>query len=649
MSFAVPRNLPNLASSQRSLEDTYWSSSQNSRFSTSGISISPFSAFGKKSDSQRLPMYKDKPFGPDSPPRRRSWRFYIIAVSLFGFIWWFLLLPFFTSKHTPRTPWGEKKPLDWVKGVARARIWDSRRTAVVEAMTRSWSAYEKYGWGYDEFHPNTKSGRHMVPPTGLGWIIVDALDTLMLMNLTTQVKHAREWISGTLTYDLDHDVNTFETTIRMLGGFLSAHYLQTEFPYLCPVDLSNGGEDLYLEKATDLAERLMGAFETETGIPYSSINLKTMKGIASHADGGAASLAEATTLQLEMKYLAKLTGEKDYWDKAEKVMEAVDDAHAPDGLMPIYIHPSTGQFTSDNIRLGSRGDSYYEYLIKQYYQTSEQEPIYKDLWEESLAGIKKHLITYSYPSNFTILAERPWGLEGKLEPKMDHLVCFMPGALALSTTGGLTVAEMQKRKLWTAEKQENLNLAVELMTTCQGMYEVTRTGLAPEIAFFHLPTPADGIPDLYTYDPKHKPMSDKFDPSQDADWRQDFIIKPGDAHNLQRPETVESLFYMYRITGDAKYREWGWKIFEAFMKHTEAADDAGYTSIGNVNEIPPPTRNNMESFWPVSLMERFTILKLTLDRLKHSNTSTYYSAPKISYLLTRSYSTQKLIRSLDLN
>jgi endoplasmic reticulum Man9GlcNAc2 1,2-alpha-mannosidase len=199
----------------------------------------------------------------------------------------------------------------------------------------------------------------MAPPTGLGWIIVDALDTLMLMNMTTQLKHAREWIATTLTYDLDHEVNTFETTIRMLGGFLSAHYFQTEFPTMCPVDLGRGGEDLFLEKATDLAERILSAFETSTGIPTSSVNLKRMKGIPSHFDNGAASLAEATTLQMEMKYLAKLTGEKNYWDKVEKVMEVVDASGQPDGLKGIYIHPETGQFTSNNVRLGSRGDSFY--------------------------------------------------------------------------------------------------------------------------------------------------------------------------------------------------------------------------------------------------------------------------------------------------
>jgi mannosyl-oligosaccharide alpha-1,2-mannosidase len=40
-------------------------------------------------------------------------------------------------------------------------------------------------------------------------------------------------------------------------------------------------------------------------------------------------------------------------------MEVVDEQEAEDGLVPIYIHPDSGEFKGDNIRLGSRGDSYY--------------------------------------------------------------------------------------------------------------------------------------------------------------------------------------------------------------------------------------------------------------------------------------------------
>ena len=184
----------------------------------------------------------------------------------------------------------------------------------------------------------------------------------MIMNLTSRLSHAREWMSTTLTYNQDHEVNVFEMTIRMLGGLLSAHYLSQTFPDMAPLaddDAGKPGEDLYLEKAADLADRLLGAFDTESGVPYASVNLQTLKGKPPSIDGGASSTAEAGSLQLELKYLAMLMGEKVYWDKAEKVIQVIDDNGMEDGLLPIFIYADRGTFRGENIRFGSRGDSYY--------------------------------------------------------------------------------------------------------------------------------------------------------------------------------------------------------------------------------------------------------------------------------------------------
>ena len=58
------------------------------------------------------------------------------------------------------------------------------------------------------------------------------------------------------------DINTsvFETTIRELGGLLSAYELD--------------GDVIFLQKATQLADRLLCAFNTPTGIPHTTVNLK---------------------------------------------------------------------------------------------------------------------------------------------------------------------------------------------------------------------------------------------------------------------------------------------------------------------------------------------------------------------------------------
>jgi hypothetical protein len=90
-----------------------------------------------------------------------------------------------------------------------------------------------------------------------------------------------------------------------------------------------------------------------------------------------------------------------------------------------------------------------EYLIKQYLQTSE--PMYRGMWEEALAGIQKHLIIPTKHAKLSIVAELPNGIGGSLSPKVDHLVCFLPGAIALGATTGLMEAEARRLPTWTAE------------------------------------------------------------------------------------------------------------------------------------------------------------------------------------------------------
>ncbi|KAI9887299.1 MAG: mannosyl-oligosaccharide alpha-1,2-mannosidase [Watsoniomyces obsoletus] len=607
MSFTIPRNVPSFTNPQRRAEDNRWGSSGSVHGRGPAAPMSSSPRMGSMFERRELPMYKDKPYNYSSAGRRRQWwRRKRVAASAFllfiGLLWWLNVV---TRSSDTRTRHARKGSgiFGWLSGGRSVIDWDERREKVKDAFIRSWDSYEKYAWGQDEFHPIAKTGREMVPG-GLGWIIVDSLDTLMIMNLTSRLVHAREWISTHLDYEKDHDVNTFETTIRMLGGLLSAHYLSTTFPTMAPLTDDNEGapgEDLYLEKATDLADRLMGAFSSATGIPYASVNLKELKGLPSHVDGGASSTAEASSVQLEMKYMAYLTGEKQYWEKAEKVMQVIDDNGVQDGLVPIFIYPENGLFRDQNIRLGSRGDSYYEYLIKQYLQTSKQEPVYLEMWEQALAGVRKHLITYSNPSNITVLGELPEGIGGPLSPKMDHLVCFMPGTIALGVTGGATEAELRAQGKWTQKQTEEMQLARQLMQTCWGMYEATETGLAAEITYFNI------------YDPPlmeadHVRPLEHLSSAKDAKWKEDYVIKSLDTHNLQRPETVESLFYLWRITGDEKYRHWGWEMFESFMKQTIVEDGRGFTSLDNVNEIPPPKRDNMESFWLAETLKYFYLL-----------------------------------------
>lgn len=223
-------------------------------------------------------------------------------------------------------------------------LWEDRKNKVKQAFLHAWNAYRRDAWGKDEYHPITKYGTNMIQK-GQGFTIVDSLDTILLMGLDKEFQEAKAWVRDELNFDQDGDVNLFETTIRVLGGLLSAYD-------------QSGHDPVFLTKAVDLADRLMGGFETPSGIPYASVHLKDRRGVPSH-DRGISSTSEVATLQLEFKYLSYLTNDDKYWKAAENVVLKMRQLDSLDGLVPIYINPYTGNFHGGEIRLGSRGDSYY--------------------------------------------------------------------------------------------------------------------------------------------------------------------------------------------------------------------------------------------------------------------------------------------------
>ncbi|OMP84910.1 Mannosyl-oligosaccharide 1,2-alpha-mannosidase [Diplodia seriata] len=65
---------------------------------------------------------------------------------------------------------------------------------------------------------------------------------------------------------------------------------------------------------------------------------------------------------------------------------------------------------------------------------------------------------------------------------------------------------------------------------------------------------------------------------------------------------------MWRITGEVKYREWGWEMFQSFVKYTLVEDGSGFTSINDVTNPSPPARDNMESFWLAETLKYLYLL-----------------------------------------
>ncbi|XP_068617023.1 mannosidase, alpha, class 1B, member 1b [Brachionichthys hirsutus] len=408
--------------------------------------------------------------------------------------------------------------------------------AVQEAFKHAWKGYKDFAWGHDELRPLSKSYTEWF---SLGLTLIDSLDTMWIMGLKEEFEEAKAWVASELTFNKNVDVNLFESTIRILGGLLSTYNLT--------------GDQLFLDKAKDIGTRLMPAFNTPSKIPYSDVNIGT--GTAHPPRWTSDStVAEVASIQLEFRELSRLTEDPRYQAAVAEVVTQIHKLDGKlDGLVPMFINTNSGRFSHQGTyTLGARADSYYEYLLKQWIQGGKEENQLLEDYLQAVEGMKRHLLQKSSPSGLTFVGELS---HGEFSPKMDHLVCFLPGTLALGAHNGLPA--------------DHMDLAQRLMETCHQMYVQMETGLSPEIVHFNMYQGS----------------------------AQDVNVKFADRHNLLRPETVESLFYMYRFTKDHKYREWGYEILQNFNNYTKVSS-GGYTSINNVRDPDYPSpRDKMESFF----------------------------------------------------
>eukprot|EP00590_Aulacoseira_subarctica_P005390 CAMPEP_0172417882 /NCGR_PEP_ID=MMETSP1064-20121228/4368_1 /TAXON_ID=202472 /ORGANISM="Aulacoseira subarctica , Strain CCAP 1002/5" /LENGTH=473 /DNA_ID=CAMNT_0013156437 /DNA_START=31 /DNA_END=1449 /DNA_ORIENTATION=- len=185
------------------------------------------------------------------------------------------------------------------------KIARERREFVKDAMKHAWSGYKKYAFGADELLPlSKKAGGYW---GGLGVTLVDSLDTLWLMELHDEFWEARDWVRDKLSFDNVGAVSVFETTIRSLGGLLSAY------------DWS--GDPVFLQKADDLGSRLIHAFDSPNEMPYEQTELNKRHSFNAPWLQNKVKLAEIGTLQLEFRCLSRATKKPIYAEKVNRVFD----------------------------------------------------------------------------------------------------------------------------------------------------------------------------------------------------------------------------------------------------------------------------------------------------------------------------------------
>ncbi|KAF2679958.1 glycoside hydrolase family 47 protein [Lentithecium fluviatile CBS 122367] len=238
-------------------------------------------------------------------------------------------------------------------------------------------------------------------------------------------------------FDLDSKVQVFETVIRGVGGLLSAHQFAVgDLPirgYEAKVKKKRGSEGIFwrnglvydgqlLRLATDLADRLMPAFHTPTGLPYPRVNLRhgvpfyansPYNNDAEHGQCGTkpsdrgteiteTCSAGAGSLVLEFSTLSRLTGDSRYEHVAKDAFWAVWSRRSSIGLIGAGIDAETGQWVSPYTGIGAGIDSFFEYSLKSYILLSglpydaehadlDSPDAFLRAWQDAHDGVKRHI------------------------------------------------------------------------------------------------------------------------------------------------------------------------------------------------------------------------------------------------------------------
>ena len=254
--------------------------------------------------------------------------------------------------------------------VVQAQQSNRKLAAEVKAeFLHAWSGYKQYAWGHDDLKPLSKT-HHDWYPEPLLMTAVDALDTMILMELDDEATATKTYVLDNLSFDKDIEVQNFEITIRLLGGLLTNYQLT--------------GDKRFLNLAEDLGNRLLPVFNSPTGMPYRYVNLKTGK-----VSKPISNPAEIGTLIIEFGTLSKFTGKPVYFEKAKRALVETYNRRSKIGLVGEWINVETGEWTNTDSHISGAIDSYYEYLLKCSLLFGDGDC--KRMWNESATAINKYL------------------------------------------------------------------------------------------------------------------------------------------------------------------------------------------------------------------------------------------------------------------
>lgn len=235
------------------------------------------------------------------------------------------------------------------------------------------------------------------------------------------------------------------------------------------------------------------------------------------------------------------------------------------GLAPSpRVDPASGAWAPEgHTTVGRMADSFYEYTLKSWIQNGKSEPHLLTAYQSFVMGVTTRLLARSDTEGLLFVGSIKGGA---FVAEMEHRTCFYPATLALAHMHGVKPTPDEVEALAELGFTSQLEVAAELTATCVQMAMRTPTGVAPERTAFRFPGSPWGSSANVTVT------------------RADMGVPYGAEAGMLRAEVAESLFYMYRVTKDHRYRRYGWQLWQGLERSARVR--RGYASVRSVVSQP---------------------------------------------------------------
>ena len=302
------------------------------------------------------------------------------------------------------------------------------RDSVREMFLHGYNSYLRYAFPHDELKPLSRSytdslaqlGNSNRPAStayhGVALTLIDSLSTLAVLNERAEFNAAIARIRQHVRFAQSVRVNVFEVNIRLLGGLLSGHVLATD----TRLNLTDAYDGVLLERARELGDRLLPAFDTPTGMPYAWVNLLTGVEAGETTEQCSAGVG---TLLLEFALLSYLTSDDVYYHAADRALSALYSLRSPLQLVGNTVDIVTSRWLNGNAGIGAGVDSYFEYMYKAHVLLGNSR-----YW---------HMFNTSYVAALTHLKHGSWYIEADMHTgqpqhlQFQSLHSFWPGLQSL--------------------------------------------------------------------------------------------------------------------------------------------------------------------------------------------------------------------------